>query len=463
MDTLGGMDPGRLAAQLKALAQPTAEGSAPSAEGLRELLERQNPIDIARVLSDLENDEITRCFDLLDRQAQSVVLTESGPREQALLLLHIDDKVGSELLSNIDPDDAADLLETVDPTDAEALLRNVEAEDAAEIRELQAYAPDTAGGLMTPEVVRIPQDATASEVLEIVRGTTDAETINVLFVSDHEDLVGVVSIRDVILADPKLPVREFMTTEVIQVGPEEDQEEVIRLMETYHLEALPVVGRTGRLLGVITSDDALSAAGEEADEDVMAMAGAGSANPTERGVLERVKARMPYLLVTLLGGITAGWILNRLSVWLGGGPFEKTAQLLPLVAGLAGNVGMQSAAVVLRGFATGEIHRSRVRKVIGEEIAVALVNGVLCGLISGLMALAIMENPEDGRFLAVAISVTLAATAAGTVGAVLPSACERLGIDPAIAAGPFITTLNDILGFTIYICVVLGVFGLTAH
>jgi len=373
----------------------------------------------------------------------------------------VNDAVGSELIATMEPDDAADLLETVPAPEAEALLRHVEAEDAAEIRELQGYAPDTAGGLMTPEVVRISQQATAPEIFEVVRGTTDAETINVLFVTDREEMVGVCSIRDVILADPKIPARDWMTTEVIQVGPEEDQEEVIRLMETYHLVALPVVDRTGRLLGVITSDDALSALEEEADQDVLAMAGAGSATPTERSVLERVWARMPYLLVTLVGGIAAGWIIEALSrrFAVDAGVVSKTAQLLPLVAGLAGNVGMQSAAVVLRGFATGEIHRSRVRGVIRDEITVALLNGILCGLMSGAMAMVIMEA-ESVRFLAVALSVALAATAAGTVGAVLPSACERFGIDPAIAAGPFITTLNDILGFTIYICVVLGVFGL---
>jgi magnesium transporter len=232
-------------------------------------------------------------------------------------------------------------------------------------------------------------------------------------------------------------------------------------METYHLSAQPVVDRTGRLLGTITSDDALSALEEEASQDVMALAGAGSATPTEQTVVERVRARIPWLMLTLFGGIAAGWVIRGLAVFYGKGhAVEATAQLLPLVAGLAGNVGMQSSAVMLRGFATGEIHRSRVRRVVGEEILVGILVGVLCGVVSGLMALTLVEEADLHRFLAVALSVALAATVAGTMGAVLPSMCERAGIDPAIAAGPFITTLNDVLGFTIYMSVCFGLFGL---
>ncbi|MAB90713.1 MAG: magnesium transporter [Planctomycetes bacterium] len=460
LDTLGGMDPGRLGAQIRALSG-TAIGGDPSARHeLSELLGRHNPIDLARTLPDLEQEEITLCFDLVETETQGVVLTEAAPKEQALLMLHVGDH-GSEVIATMDPDDAADVLESVEPSDAEALLRDLDTEDAREIRELREYGPDTAGGLMTPEVLTIPSGARPVDIFEVVRGSPDAETINALFVCDADVLRGVVSIRDVIVAQPDEPVSQWMTSEVIRVAPEVDQEEVIRMMETYHLGVLPVVDRTGRLLGVVTADDALTALEDEADEDVLAMAGAGQSLPTERGVLERVRARMPYLLFTLFGCVGAGWIIRSLAEGFGaGGMIEKTAQLLPLVAGLAGNVGMQSAAVMLRGFATGEIPRSRVRRVIAEEILVAFANGVICGLISGLMALVIMTDPEPERFWAVAVSVALAASAAGTIGAVLPSACQRVNIDPALAAGPVITTLNDILGFTIYICIVFGVFEL---
>lgn len=461
MDTLGGMDPGRLGAQIRALSETAAARGGSARTELIELLGRHNPIDLARALPDLEHEEITLCFDLVDTETQGVVLTEAAPREQALLMLHVGDQ-GSQVLATMDPDDAADVLESVEPSDAEALLRELDTEDAREIRELREYGPDTAGGLMTPEVLTIPSDALPADIFESVRGTPDAETINALFVCDGDVLQGVVSIRDVILAQPSDPVGGWMTSEVIRVSPDEDQEAVIRMMETYHLGVLPVVDRTGRLLGVITADDALTALEDEADEDVLAMAGAGQSLPTERSVWERIRARMPYLLFTLFGCVGAGWIIRALADGFGAGEMiEKTAQLLPLVAGLAGNIGMQSAAVMLRGFATGEIPRSRVRRVISAEVLVAIANGVICGLISGAMALVIMTDPEPVRFWAVAVSVALAATAAGTIGAVLPSACERLNIDPALAAGPVITTLNDILGFTIYICVVFGVFELT--
>jgi len=459
MDSLGGLDPGLLGARIRGLAESVGEGDASSRDDLALLLARQNPIDVARVLPDLDRAAVTLCFDLVDTETQGIVLIEAAPREQALLMLHVGD-AGSQVIATMDPDDAADVLESVEPSDAEALLSDLDTEDAREIRELRGYEPDTAGGLMTPDILVVSPNALPASVFEEVRGTPDAETINVVFVCEGETLTGVFSIREVILAQPDQPVREWMTTDVIRVSPEVDREEAIRMMETYHLSVLPVVNTAGHLLGVITADDALSAAEEEADEDVLAMAGAGSLSPTESSVLQRVGARMPYLMFTLVGGIGAGWLIRLLAERMGApGMIEKTAQLLPLIAGLAGNIGMQSAAVMLRGFATGEIHRSRVRRVISEEVAVAIINGLICGVISGLMALAIMVEPEPGRFAAVSVSVTLAAVAAGIIGAVLPSACERMNIDPAIAAGPFITTLNDLLGFTIYICVVLGVFG----
>jgi len=462
MDTLRGMEPGQLSAQVQALALSVHEGEPGQRSALADFLGRHNPIDVARILADLEPEDITLTFDLLETEARSVVLSETGAKEQALLLMHVGDQ-GAALIAALEPDDAADVLEAVEEPEREALLRDIGPEDAQEIRELREYEPDTAGGLMTPETVAVAPDATQAGILEAIRSDGDAETINVIYVTDEDVLLGVVSIRDVIVAAPSAPVGDYMTKEVIQVGANEDQEEVIRIMKTYHLGAVPVVDRTGCLLGMITADDALSALEVEASEDVMALAGAGSATPTEQTVWERVWARAPWLMLTLFGGIAAGWIIRSLAVFYGAErAVEATAQHLPHVAGLAGNVGMQSSAVMLRGFATGEIHRSRVRRVVREEILVALVNGVLCGAISGIMALLIAPDLTfpTSRFFAVALAVALASTSAGTMGAILPSICNRFGIDPAISAGPFITTLNDILGFTIYMTVCLGVFGL---
>ena len=171
-----------------------------------------------------------------------------------MLMLHVGD-AGSQVIATMDPDDAADVLEAVEPSDAEALLSDLDTEDAREIRELREYEPDTAGGLMTPDTLVVSPDALPADVFEEVRGTPDAETINVAFVHEGETLTGVFPIREVILAQPDQPVREWMTTDVIRVSPEVDREEAIRMMETYHLSVLPVVDAAGHLLGVITADD----------------------------------------------------------------------------------------------------------------------------------------------------------------------------------------------------------------
>lgn len=457
------MQGGELAAAIRELA---AAGAPPAGEArarLREFLRTQNPIDVAGVLGDLEDATITLAFDLLDDGSRAAVLSEAGPREQALLLMHVGDEARARLFSTLDPDDAADVLDSVDESRREEVLQSLETADAEEIRSLRSFDPETAGGLMTPLIVTVPPAARQADVLAAVRSNPDAETINVIYIAEHRMLRGVASIRDVLMAPPEVPVAEYMTTDVIAVRPDEDQEEVVRVMETYHLGAVPVVDGTGRLLGVVTSDDALTAQEEEASADVLALAGAGSRSPALGGVWPRVRARIPWLFLTLAGGLTAAYIMRVIGRWLRPDEIETVtdlAKFMPLVAGLAGNVGMQSSAVMLRGFATGEIHSARVRRVIGEEVMVAAWNGLLCGIVAAILGWYVAETPVLFRSVAIGMSIAVAATMAGVSGSVIPTVCDRVGIDPAISAGPFITTLNDILGFSVYMIVSLGLFGL---
>jgi magnesium transporter len=247
---------------------------------------------------------------------------------------------------------------------------------------------------------------------------------------------------------------------VIKVRDDDTREDVIRAIETYHLGAVPVVDQKDRLLGIVTSDDALTALEEEASEDVLTLAGAAGPLPTGHGVLRRVRARLPWLLVTLGGGLLASFLIQVVSRWLGRedavGPLGR---FLPIVAGMAGNVAMQSAAVMVRGFATGEIKASRVKRVITDEILVACSVGVLCGLIAGVIA---VSTGVDARLaFSVGLSIALASAIAGVSGTVIPSICQRADIDPAIAAGPFITTLNDLLGFLVYMVTAIALLGVT--
>jgi magnesium transporter len=275
-------------------------------------------------------------------------------------------------------------------------------------------------------------------------------------------LAGVLSIRDLLLAHPDQAVSQIMTSEVIKVRDEAPREEVIRAIEIYHLGAVPIVDAEDRLLGIVTADDAFTALEEEASEDVLALAGAAGPLPTRSGVLRRVRTRLPWLLVTLAGGLLGSFLIQGLSRWFGRadavGPLGR---FLPLVAGMAGNVAMQSAAVMVRGFATGEIPRFRRGRVIADEILVAGTVGCLCGAVAGLIA--VSTGAGTGLATAVSLSIATASTLGGVSGTVIPTACVLLRIDPAVASGPFITTLNDLVGFAVYMTVAIALLGVVAN
>lgn len=465
METVRGSVPSRLVERIRGLVTPAMAGEATATRALGELIRLENAIDVARVLHEFSPEEVTFLFDLLELERQAIVLSEADPKEQALLLMHVGDRGSAELLSTLEPDDAADVLEVVREDEREEILKGLEEEDAEEIRSLQGYQPETAGGLMTPLLISVSPEATYEEVLGAIRGNEDAETIHVIFVTEDGRLRGVFSVRDLLVANPGAPVSEYMTKEIISVEPDADQEDVIRLMETYHLVAIPVVDRLGNLLGLVTADDALSALEDEASQDVMAMAGAGQApSPTRQTVMERVRARMPWLLFTLFGGIAAAAVIRGMEAAFGVGgdasgsdaqALSNLKNFLPLVAGLAGNVGMQSSAVMVRGFATGEIDRTRVRGVIHDEILVALIAGFACGLVAAVVSVA-TSGVDFQLNLSVGLAIALSSVLAGACGAIFPMLTDRIGVDPAIAAGPFITMLNDLLGFCIFMAIALA-------
>lgn len=428
------------------LAEKRLAGEPGAEAALRAFLEPLNPIDVAAGLGDLDDAEITSVFDALGHESQAMVLSEADPKVQALLLMHVGER-GSSLLAALDPDDAADVLDAATEPQVEDILRGLEREDAEELRQLREYGPETAGGLMTTEVVALPPDLTVAEALDRIREEREAETVSIVYVVGRGDLLlGVFSIRDLLLAPSDQRVKEIMTTRILQVHPDVDQEEVIRTMETYHLSVLPVVGDAGQLLGIVTSDDALTALENEASEDVMKLAGASGNNPTRQTVGERVRARLPYLMVTLGGTMLSALIIRMLTDEAEVGVM---AYFIPVVGGMGGNVGMQSAAVIVRGFATGEVDQSRIGKVIFEEFLTGGTLGFLSAIGSFFIALLMAFTPIEG--LTVAMSLFCATLLAAAAGTMIPTVCARLGVDPAISAGPFITTLNDILGISVYI------------
>jgi len=456
--------PGEVISELQNFLAALDRDGSVAAQALTGYLETVNPIDLARALVDFDPDDLGRVFDFLDRESQAVVLSEADPRDQAVLLLHVGDR-GAELIANLEPDDAADVLETLQPPEREHILRGMAEPEAREIRELTVHDSETAGGLMTPEFFAVSAKQTVQEVLDLLRRTAhEAEVVNNLYVLEGERLVGVFSLRELILADVGAHVDEFMSTELRTALVDQDREEVLRVMETYHLSILPVVDSSERLLGIVTFDDALTAMEEEGSEDVMTLAGAGAGDtfPTHQTVGERVKARLPWLTVTLLGGLGCAWIVPMLHDLMGGDmPGDvggKDSLFFVMIAGMAGSVAIQSAAIMVRGFATGEIGKGRTRQIIRDETLVGASVGAVVGVSAGLLLL--LFGVEQEMAISVAVALLAATTIGAAAGTMIPSFCRWIGVDPAISAGPFLTALNDVLGITIFVTVTFWVRGM---
>ena len=424
---------------------------------LAERLKRVHPIEIARALQYLDEEEKTPVLATLDDRAAALVLDETDEDTKKAFLEHVDEEHLARLLELMPPDEGTDLLELAPDAVEEEVLEKVEEATAQELRELSQYEPDTAGGQMTTDFVALREDMTAADAVRAIQGAVDAEQVNWLHVTDTEGrLCGYVSIRQIISAPPDKPVDEFMFRDVQYVTTDVDQEEVAQLADRYNLPAVPVTDQNKILKGIITLDDVLDVMSEEASEDIYLMSGTQSTHPMSERVRYRVLKRMPWLLVTVGMGLVVMFIYSRYEGWLGSTPGALwLVFFVPLVQALGGNVGIQSSTLVVRGIATGEISYAGLSRVILSEMAVGLAIGLVFGTLVGVAA-AFIQSQKLGMVVASAIlSGVLMSSLTGTV---IPLACNKLGVDPAITAGPFITALNDLICLTIYFGIATLVF-----
>jgi magnesium transporter len=434
------------------LALATSDGSRPR-DRLRELV-LEDVIGVADWLDEIEERDRLVLFECLPPESQAELLEEADETIQTWFLdeLEGDDRLPG-LVARLAPDDAADLVENLSEEERARVLDELDDERAEQIRELAAYETDSAGGLMTPDLVSVQPEATIQAVKEAIRAEETIESIDNIFVTSGERLLGVFSIRELILADNADLASDLMTTDVHHVDVDTDREEIYRKMETYHLSSLPVVNQNHDLLGVVTVDDVLTVGQEEASEDVFRMAGSGDIRPTRDTVRGRVRKRLPYLVVSVFGGFGSALVLRAFGL-------EEVSDItyfLPMIVMLGGNIATQSSAVMVRGFATGEIEPSEIPRVIVDELAVGFLVGLVVAVCGGIAAYALgSENPERIALAVFGSIVTLAGISA-LLGTSIPSVCHRLEIDPAISAGPFITVSIDVIGCAVYLGLVLGV------
>jgi magnesium transporter len=360
----------------------------------------------------------------------------------------MDPQYSSAILAELPADDAADIFNLLDKEEAVSFLTRMEHDSAEDIKSLLDYEEKTAGSIMTTEFIAIYDTHTAEQAMQLLKKEApDAETIYYLYViNDEKKLVGVLSIRDLIIADDKTLIRDIMSEKVVTVSVARDQEEVAQLFRDYDFLAAPVVDFQNHLLGIITVDDILDVMEEEASEDYSLLAGVSDEERHTDTAFDAAKKRLPWLIILLfLGLITASLI----------GQFEETlnqaavlAIFMPLIAGMAGNSGTQSLAVAVRGLATGDYEKQGKLRWILRELGTGVITGATSGAVITIVIYIWQQNLVLG--LLVGISIMGSLIVATLAGAFIPMLMHRLNIDPAVASGPFITTLNDIISILIY-------------
>ncbi|RIO53817.1 magnesium transporter [Staphylococcus hominis] len=391
-----------------------------------------------RIFEFLSPQEVSRFFNQLDIEG----------KEYEILFDSMHAHYASEVLENMSTDNAVDILNELSNSKVASLLALMDNRVTDKIKKLLHYEEDTAGGIMTTEYISLDIGTSVKEALMLVKNQApDAETIYVIYVVDTAgQLVGVLSLKDLIVANIEAHVEEVMIQRVVSVNVEEDQERVAQKMKDYDFIAMPVIDYQHHLVGIITIDDILDVVNEEADEDYSRLAGVSDTKSTDQSVFKKALKRLPWLIIlTFLGMITA--------TILGG--FEDTlsqvallAAFIPIISGMSGNSGTQSLAVSVRNISNGDIKEKSKLKIALKEAGSGLITGFVCAVILFLIIVIIYR--QSFLALIVGASLTIAMTVGTLVGSMIPILMNKIHIDPAVASGPFITTINDIVSMLIY-------------
>jgi len=406
------------------------------------------PADLADVLAALDDDERVSAVQALPAEVSSQALIEMPLEEHPEdTLASLDSVQAAEILEELADDDAADLLGEMAPADQERILAEVEDAERADVEKLLVYDEETAGGLMTSHIVAVPDTATVSQALdEVRRQSEEVEDFFEVFVVDaRRRLVGVLPFRALAVNPAWRPVRDVMEEPVARVGPEEDQEEVARLMARYNLPSVAVVDVDGRLLGCVTFDDVSDVVEAENTEDILRFGGVSSTEELRGPWWMAVRSRLPWLVLNLVTAFVAGAVvLSRQEVV---SRIVLLAAYMPIIAGMGGNAGTQALAVTVRGLALGLIATSEATRVIAKEMVAGLFNGLVTGVITGCTALLLGHGAKLGLVVFLAMCGNL--LVAGFAGAFIPVLLERFKVDPAIASSIFVTTFTDVCGFSL--------------
>jgi len=407
-----------------------------------------HPADIAEIINHLNVNDAKYLFALLPTDLASEVIVEldEALREEILSETEID-KI-TEIVDELEVDDAADIVQELPEHVATEVLENIDEEDSEDVKHILSYPEDSAGGLMNTDFLAVNQNATVQDAINEIRANSELiEQIYLLYVIDDEEkLIGTVQLKNLIISDPASRIKSIVDEDLITVNVLDDQEEVAQIMEKYDLVSIAVLDEHKRMVGRITIDDIVDVIHEEAQEDIERLAGV-STEEASFSSLKISRGRIPWLLFAFIGEMLSAVVLSKYQASIE--QIVTAAFFIPIVMAMGGSSGSQAAIIVVRGLAIGSIWTSDLKSRLAKEFGVALLNGFVFSLLIFLVTYyAWSENPRFSLTLSLSLLVVM--INATLIGALIPLLLEKLNIDPALATGPFVTTLNDIIGLIIY-------------
>jgi magnesium transporter len=415
------------------------------------LLQKQHPADMAAVFGELSERERKAAFTVIVERSPKLAMeavAELGPEMAAHLLADRPAEEVAKLIQEIASDDAAALVDYLPEELSSAVLELMRPKESGQVENLLEYPEKTAGRIMNPNVFALAEDLTVGEAITELQSSRDVEMVFYLYVVDaRRHLVGVTSLRRLLLVAPETPLKRIMTPEVFSVRADTDQEEAARLVASYNLLAIPVVDEENKLVGVITVDDVIDVIKDEATEDIYRLAGVTGDERVFTPPLESLTKRLPWLAVNMVTAFVAASVVSL---------FEHTidqvvalAVFMPIVAGMGGNAGTQTLTVIVRGIALGELTWSNSRQALFKEALVGLGNGLVLGTLGAIVVFLMKGNPVLGGVLGLAMVINM--FIAATAGTLIPLGLRALKVDPALASSVFITTFTDVAGFASFL------------
>lgn len=423
-----------------------------SDESIKTMVSELHPADVAEIFSELEPDDAHYLFELLPSEltAEAIIELEEDDREELLKNLP-GQEIAHTVIEHMDSDDAADvILELPEEKQGEVLSSISDIEQAGDIVDLLNYDPDTAGGLMATELINVNENLTVRACVEEIRKqASDVDEFFYVYVIDDQELLkGVLPLKKLLLASDNQKIKSIIE-DITSVKTDDDAEDVANIMRKYDMVSIPVVDSIGRLKGRITIDDVVDVIKDEADEDYQLMSGITGDVDSSDSVFKLTKARIPWLLIGLAGGILASLVIGGFDCQLIQHP--ELAFFITMIAAMGGNVAIQSSSIIVQGLANNSLGFDSAGRKLLKEILGALLNGLIVAV------LAIVYNIVVGHSFALTLTVSMSLVTvvmfAAIVGTALPLLFEKMHIDPAVATGPFITTINDIMGMVFYFCI----------